>query len=1680
MSSSLLLEAGGMVSPGTTVDPGGTEAIVARSYQHPALGERVVVRLGSERLGEAEDLAMEFLGFERPSVSPPVGIEQRRSLGFAAWALVNDPGNARFALELVKQMKAAARKARSKPGHAWDSYSDLGQALGRSARHFLPPFWEEVGRAYKELGNQTYAGRALGKSLEAERVHALESDRARRRDVVLEFVLAGCLSGKALSNYAGDLQSQYPPDEAFTIFRDLCVRRTRGGMAPWASLPREFQSLAKAAGRQPDVEWESWLEDVIEAPAMRRAALVFWKSCGKACQRVSARNPAFAMALLRHTQASRRYYQESHLPAWLQMLDDWGVFPYLWDESREDVPPLGQPVAEWLAPLIQDETPPSPIVLNLIEQLAPRLRREGQPLQLVGNGYHKQIDVDVLEMCLELEIPLADPSDADYEVSFLGWLSEVVDHPRRNQDLPRSGDDERFGSEVMRGFHKALMCRGQGETRGYWQPKIATRPFPLCAAERPGIKRLWHRHALELLDRFTTSGLISFERALDRLESTLWPDTLRLFPDVIDRIQAIDPQAMLRTTLRAGIFDEYGWPAFEAAYEQHPLPLKVNDWQGSTLFLSFPALVLTDKVHAYVLRSDGTLETHELRLPKKAELTDLVAVGDDLLSLYRDTNYNRYARWSSRPSEANKLDGYFHGSNDRFATRLPDGTVYFGRQLVTPGGMTLPESAHYYHDGTRFWKWAFQYGTDTSEWVCQEVDPKTDKPVRKSVPPWFEQTHGGTLAFQHCGLMVAPPGCENSPLGCHNGLLGWKVEERADGTWRSEGIDGRVWDQPLKDAAGVPTPCEGLLRQPGTDRYLPVVSGDASDRHYQQLLDPDGTTVVAELREFRSDCAAGQVTVLPVLYWHCLEVRHEASSRKLRGITRDECVKLLEAAAQDEQQRLARAEPAKQDSEKWPQLLAAIRTLLPGVPDRLAQGLADIVDRARRRIEAFERLKAKTLQESKQKLTADSLVVNQRIDDAAESWNLSSARYYMGESCGSVSGHLTAAAAFLRGDAAPGPLPRTSHLWFGMFEWTPFDLYKKYWEHTLSRLDNRSRDAGPWIEFLEFWNELGLAELPGSFSVTQARDADSAGSRTTPMDYSEDFGEGQALEHEGNRFIVLTAEPHESQPYHILQYAPEAHSASLPGYRCKKFKVLNPSWNCDEIAEWIEIVKSDHEPPLPTAEELQELAGQLGVSPPEIGLLWMANGPSHGYREPRFPATLRKPLGWKATDIKAAHQAITSLPEKVVRGIERAVLSQGLTAVFQPDRAKILQAIARAWQASMPKRLRLDAAFQKRLSARSATHRWQTVNHEALLTAAANPDGTPLLEPHECEFRLDKQQSHYQSIVLEPKTRQAAAVDRELLQSAVLLIAMVHSETPAGDPARATVPALVRRLVKLLEDPRTKVPLTSLYFYQGPNSTEPKPVEWITRHLGPITKTTQDGLSLYEDGLLVAAATDSHSQVALAFHTAELRGEAEVTRLLGHGQFETPYGFFNVRETLGLVLAILSPGFRKLADAISAESLEPGTWPANPLHTAPASVAAVEQARGIGTDAAVLYLQTLALPEPTAANIKLWNGWTAARLKKASAELVAQELVLEAKRARAGRTIFLPGEWQELKAPWLPIESWKRPLLWEPAWQPAWADPFAGPVVIRPFEDLFAAAWQRVEAGDPPRYADVERKRKGR
>lgn len=1677
------LNAGGLLLSKTKVDADATEQVVARTYRHPALGQRPVIRLASDRLGEAEDLAMEFLGFEAPAVSAPIAVQQRRSLGFAAWALINDPGNARYALDLVKRMKAAARQARSKPGHAWDAYTAMAQDLGRSARHFLPPFWEEAGRAFKDLGNPTYAGRALTKSLEAERVHALPADRARRRDVILEFVLSGCLAGNALSDYGNDLQSHYSPQDAFTIFNDLCTRRTRGGMSPWATMPKDFTKLAKAAGLDADAELEKWLEEVIDSPAMGRSPHQFWKNCSARCKRIVGRSPAFAVALLRHTRPEPRYYGESKLGPWFDLLEEWGVFEYLWEDEHQGAPPLGEPIGEWFGRVVRDEVPAPTRTLQMLEKLAPRLRKEGTPLPLsIAQRYRStDIDIDVLEACLSLGIKVTDPP-TEASVTFSGWLSEAVDHPFRNQDIVESAKDERFQPAIFRAMEEALACRGGALERGYRQSSLEQRAFPLAAGDRPGIKGLWHEHAASLITLLEESGLASFEMAHARLESTLWPDTLRLFPDIAERLRSVDPVAMLQRTLRAGVFDEYGLPGFEEVVDGRGIKAQ-RDYSASNLHLTFPSLVVSDKTRALVVGSDGAIKEHELRLPKKCVLGSVIAIGDDLAVAYRDEKYQSQCFWASNPAQKYEItsQGYYnYHEADQVATPLEDGSVFLGQQAVRPGDKQMPQSQRYVHDGTRFWRTSHEYDPVSSEsrWKIAEVDPRTGKQGRESLPPWFEETEGGTIELEVSKLMRTPPGAEDSPLGAKGGLLGWKVIKRRDGSYVGIGIDGRRWDKPLRKPDGSFAVPVALLRQPATNEYLPVTAaGGRRDEYW--LWDPSGSAILATLENFDQAFAHGQVTVLPLHFWNLLKVRDEASSRQLRGISRDDCVALFKAAAEDRaREKAPRAGGGKEPAENpLTSLLPAVKKRLPTAPERLALGVARTIEQAEQRAADFATLRDKASADATKETTSGSLVLNRKSDLAAVHWGLQQYRTY-GDASASISGHLQAAAEFLKGNSDAGALPRMTFLWFSLLQKLPVRCWKTYWRVLAAKLSKDDGGETPWLEFLKLWHELGIAELPGQIDILEGYPEGAKKRSWGGYDLEIESGNSHALKIDEDRFIVVENESYDEDqfPYLFLRYSTAKTPATPPGYQIKKVRKIKAKSDPAEIAAFLSAAESCTEPPFPSKQELAETAEKLAVSPAEIGLIWMGGLNLDSYEHNFLPAALRTALGLKAADANVGRQALRNLDSTLLEQLCEAVVARGCAAPFAEDRASVLRLLEEAWGAKLPKRLQLDATLQARLSTLGRSSRWHQVDHGELLAAAADPAKHPLLQPREIQIGVTKERSR-SSLQLVSKKKEPL-IEGAFLQSLVQLVAVVLAETPAGHPARAEMPALIKQVTKLLDHPGALLEMRTFYLHDYGRKKPLTPTEWLNKHVGKTKADAKAGTVGVDDGLIAAAARDGEIQVLLAFRPAKLKDAGDLARVLSLMASDIGEDYEVSNDAIPTSVVIKSPGFQKLAKAILAKDVPQGQWPQNPSHTALDVVQGIQKKYKLGEDAAVLYAQLLALPDPTTAKVCAWNGWTAARFKKAGAELVGRELVLEASRARAGRSLFLPGEWLELKAPWLPIERWKLDHLVEIDMDLPEAYPAGGPLVLRPFEDLFAAAWQRVVAGDEPRYEEVKRKAK--
>ncbi|MDY0813037.1 hypothetical protein [Kitasatospora purpeofusca] len=154
---------------------------------------------------------------------------------------------------------------------------------------------------------------------------------------------------------------------------------------------------------------------------------------------------------------------------------------------------------------------------------------------------------------------------------------------------------------------------------------------------------------------------------------------------------------------------------------------------------------------------------------------------------------------------------------------------------------------------------------------------------------------------------------------------------------------------------------------------------------------------------------------------------------------------------------------------------------------------------------------------------------------------------------------------------------------------------------------------------------------------------------------------------------------------------------------------------------------------------------------------------------------------------------------------------------------------------------------------------------------------------------------------------------------------------------------------------------------------------------------------------------------------------------------------------------LLSGDLEALGHHLAADAARTPGWEQDPRRSAPDVVAACAAALGLPVDAAALYLMLLALPDPTDRQVRQWTGWTPAVLKAAQQQLCATGRVVTGRRPRAGRTLFLPGPWLDLKAPRLPVEAAKLAHLALATERASTAHTVLVPA--RPLPALFTTAW---------------------
>ncbi|MFJ6540404.1 hypothetical protein ACIQMP_07145 [Streptomyces sp. NPDC091385] len=1635
-----LLEAGAVLPTGSTARED-ADTLTVRTYTHPVLEDRQVVRLVPGTLGEAEDLALEFLGLTREPEAPEVGQVRRETLGFPAWALVHDPANGHHALALVKDVERLARQAKSRPGAAKQGFEELGTRLGRAVPHFLPTFYEQAARVFLQHENTTYASAFFGRAREAERVHALAVDEERQRAVFLEFAFAGALTVKALKEHVKDLGRRLDPVAAWAQFRQLTVERCAAGMPPYASLPQDARGLIRAAGLDRDTEERALVADLLTSPAAVRAPASFWTAYRPVLGALAEERPGVRTRLLEIMPAGLGGGVEDD-ESWLALLAGTGADRLLTDEAaaREH----GVDAADWLTRWALHRkhggafARRSPATLALAARMAPLLRSAGRPVDLFTGNWGASAHLDLLDLCVAEGVPLSVPaSGARNQVSVTTWLSDTGEGRR---DLVAVASDPRLRPLLRAAVEQA------GSRHGSSDEQLT------ALAAHPVLSELLREWLDEVSGEFTrATGLPAASATLDRLRP--FRTVARgAGPEAVARVAGHPVAPLLGRTLRAGVLDELGWPALEEALERlDDQTLDPKTHHPVTVHEAWPALIVSRGHKALVVGPEEILLDHDLRLPQdldRHQRPRFRYVDGELLVVWRQDGKQR-AYWSSRPAEVFALGGeqvptWWYGQDDLAASiPLPGGGRASGGRALHAGDTDLPPSRPVLGDGTGYWREGRQ-GTRT---VWLEYDPVTGEHGRASLPAPLRAgvREGAELTTGMCELLPLRPGLEHSPFGTDGTVLGRWVRTEGDGgeRYRTAGTpDGRTVSMPKTDAIPL-----GALRLPGAE---PVVA-----RMFQTVAlfagdDPAGTGRLGyvTLNGPGGEFAAGTPLVPPLPFWHALRVRDEQGSAVLRAVTDEQAAELMRAMAEalaERQDALKRAGDDARAKEAVPSAARlAVRVVCAGLPEltdaRLIVGVASLVRSALRLAESATAFAAPPKERPALPRKHTEGMFFDYSPEHGEDSTLRAALagivsvygYWHGEQRTALR-QIRAVNHVLSGHPADGkPLPdreRTAVLTDG-WRSEPHTVpgIGLMWPSALGALRALAfRAASATLTGAEREALLLLFEAVGEGPLASGSGVLREVTLTEPSDGR--LRTGQVLRH-GERTVVILGtrridRMRDRVEWLALDHDPSGAFGPVAHFVLSDEVRYDPGISGADLAAVTRLIRAKGAAPWQSGapEALTDATGG-GLGPVQATVLLAALPP-----DPTAEALAL--IGLKVRQCEYGVARLAALAAGTRTDLLGALLPADPEALWTsgPDTG----AAGRVWAERLGSALRLPEETDAELAGMSAEYAEDVLN----------PSRTPWLS------RTTRQHLREDGELV-PEDPAALPGGRSL-SGAVTALAALAYVLPYGHPLRAALPEGLAAVRRRMADPELLLDPGVAWTEKGtPTSVE------IRKAYGLPETGGADAQGLAHVGETLVLRPWYHGEAVL-LRTAALSGPDDPVFGLLEGLVGPERG--DQVSALGTALGA------ELERAVAAGAEEPRGYAQDPSVSVPELVAEVAAAHGLGEDAAVLYLQLLALPDPTDRNRARWTNWKPARAKKARAELTASGLVVEAKRPRAGRTLFLPCGWRDLKSPALPVETWKEGLYPVPVRRRA--------VPLLPVPELFTRAWERVRAGEGPAYEEL-------
>jgi hypothetical protein len=178
----------------------------------------------------------------------------------------------------------------------------------------------------------------------------------------------------------------------------------------------------------------------------------------------------------------------------------------------------------------------------------------GMPSEHAFRGGSPVQDPRVLELLFALDAPVDTEADGTLGIGLFGWSSDATDHPYRA--LTRLGAHATLRERIVRGLVDALENTQLAD--------LAAR-----IAETPSLHVAFDAFLEKVVGGLTESGTLGgFEALLDAVTRLCQPKVLEAFPQLRQAVQAIDAEQLLWRQLRAGLLDEWGWPALDEAFDR--------------------------------------------------------------------------------------------------------------------------------------------------------------------------------------------------------------------------------------------------------------------------------------------------------------------------------------------------------------------------------------------------------------------------------------------------------------------------------------------------------------------------------------------------------------------------------------------------------------------------------------------------------------------------------------------------------------------------------------------------------------------------------------------------------------------------------------------------------------------------------------------------------------------------------------------------------------------------------------------------------------------------------------------------------------------------------------------------------------------------------------------------------